>query len=79
MVWAMSATEMLDQVKALPPRERRKFFDCVRELEMEIELGPAAVRNHRVRWPDAAGRRRRIFGDKVLPNLVLLAREQERY
>jgi hypothetical protein len=24
-------------------------------------------------------RRRRIFGDKVLPNLVLLARELERY
>ena len=29
----MSANEVLEQVKALPPRERRKFFDCVRELE----------------------------------------------
>lgn len=29
--------------------------------------------------PDYAGRRRRIFGDKVLPNMVLAAREQERW
>ena len=27
--------------------------------------------------PDYAARRRRIFGDKVLPNLVLTAREEE--
>jgi hypothetical protein len=75
----MSANEVLQQVKALPPRERRKFFDCVRELEAEVEGQPFASPKRRVRWPDAAGRRRRIFGDKVLPNLVLLAREQERY
>ena len=29
--------------------------------------------------PDYAGRRRRIFGDKVLPNLVLAARAEERW
>ena len=29
--------------------------------------------------PNYAARRRRIFGDKVLPNLVLSAREEERW
>lgn len=29
--------------------------------------------------PDYAVRRRMIFGDKVLPNMVLLSREQERW
>lgn len=29
--------------------------------------------------PDYAARRRRIFGEKVLPNLVLTAREEERW
>ena len=75
----MSANEVLEQVKALPPRERRKFFESVHELETALEVEPAARRKRPIRWPDATARRRRIFGDKVLPNLVLLAREQERY
>jgi hypothetical protein len=29
--------------------------------------------------PDYAARRRRIFGDKVLPNMVLVARSEERW
>ncbi|HEX3720234.1 MAG TPA: hypothetical protein VH595_19965 [Verrucomicrobiae bacterium] len=33
----MSANEVLEQVKALPPRERRKFFECVHKLETAIE------------------------------------------
>jgi len=75
----MSANEVLEQVKALPPRERRKFFAGVHELETALEVEPAARRKRPIRWPDAAARRRRIFGDKVLPNLVMLAREEERY
>ncbi len=73
----MSAKEVLEHVKALPPRQRRKLCAGVRELETALE--PVARRKHPVRWPDAAARRRGISGDKVLPNLVLLAREQERY
>jgi hypothetical protein len=76
MVWAMSANEVLEQVKTLPPREGRKFFECVHELEAAIAAQPNGQRKRRVRWPGAAARRRGIFGDKVLPNPVLLAREQ---
>jgi len=75
----MSANEVLEYVKALPPRERRKFFAGVHELEAVLEVQPAARRKRPVRWPDGSARRRRISGGKVLPNLVLLAREQERY
>jgi hypothetical protein len=74
----MSASEVLEQVKALPPRERRRFFESIHELEGAI-CTPSLQRKRPVRWPDAAARRRKIFGDKMLPNLVLLSREQERY
>ena len=79
MVGKMSANELLEQVKALPPRERRKFLDGIQVLEWEICAQTAPQRQRAVRWPDAAERRRRIFGDKVMPNLVLAAREEERY
>jgi hypothetical protein len=75
----MSANEVLEYVKALPPRELRKFFEGVHELETALEVEPAARRRRPIRWPDADARRRRILGDKVLPNLVLLAREKDRY
>jgi hypothetical protein len=75
----MSANEVLEQVKALPLRERRKFFAHVHELEMVVDARSAGKNKRPIRWPDATARRRRISGDKVLPNLVLLAREQERY
>jgi len=73
----MSANEVLEQVKSLPPRERRKFFAHVHELETATPTSPNGKQKRRIRWPDAAARQRRIFGDQVLPNLVLLAREQE--
>ena len=79
MLWPMSANEVLQQVKALLPRERRKFFECVDELETEVEAHRSSRRKSRIHWPGAAARRHRIFGGEVLPNLVLLAREQERY
>jgi hypothetical protein len=75
----MSANELLERVKTLPPRERRRFFEGVYELEGAISPQPSLRPKHPVRWPDATARRRKIFGDKVVPNLVLLARELERY
>ncbi len=37
----MSANEVLEQVKALPPQERRKFFECVHELEAATKTDSA--------------------------------------
>jgi hypothetical protein len=54
----MSANEVLEQVKALPPRERQKFFECVHKLEMAIEVEPALPsRGDRARQLMGAGRR----------------------
>ena len=76
---SMSANELLERVKALPARERRKFFEHVHTLEEGLTSQVPPGRKRRIRWPDAATRRRKIFGSKVLPNLVLLGREAEPY
>jgi hypothetical protein len=77
--FAMSANDLLEKVKSLSPRERRKFLQKVHELENGFAVQKTTQRKKPIHWPDAAARRRKIFGDKVLPNLVLLAREEERF
>ena len=71
----MSATELIEQVRALPVRERQK---CVLAVLALKEGSPAegARKTKRVRWPDVEARARRIFGERVLPNWVLLGREE---
>lgn len=71
----MSAVELLEQVKALPARERKKFFQAVLTLEEDEPARTGSGRPH-VNWPDVEARARRIFGDRILPNLVLLEREE---
>jgi hypothetical protein len=76
MLEHMSAAELLKQVSDLPAGERRKFFEAVHALE-EADTPPAPAQARRVRWPDVEARAKRIFGDRVLPNLVLLEREEQ--
>lgn len=75
----MSATELLQQVKNLPPGERRRFFTKAQNLEERLTKPTLTEKKNKVQWPDMAARRRKIMGDRVLPNLILLAREDERY
>jgi hypothetical protein len=70
----MSTSELLKQVKALPRRERQKVFKAILALE-ENEHPP--MKTKRVKWPDVEARAKRIFGNRVLPNLVPLDREEE--
>lgn len=72
----MSAVELLKQVKTLPARERQKFLLAVLTLEEESADG-SHRKTRRVKWPDVEARAKRIFGDRMLPNLVLLEREGE--
>ena len=71
----MSVAELLKQVKALPAREREKLFLAILTLEEEspVRSNYAA---RRVKWPDVEARAKAIFGDRVLPNLILLEREE---
>ncbi len=72
----MSTSELLKQVKALPRRERQKIFKAILALE-ENEQPQRPMKTRRVKWPDVEARAKRIFGDRELPNLVLLDREEE--
>jgi hypothetical protein len=61
--------EIKAAIAALSPAER---------AELERVLRKPVRATKRLKLPDQAARRRRIFGDRVLPNLVLEARELER-
>ena len=74
----MSAVELLEKVKALPARERQRFIVAVLKMEEHVPTHP---RNsaRRVKWPDVEARAKRIFGPRVLPNLILLEREEAEF
>jgi hypothetical protein len=74
MLQAMSAHEVLEQVKALPPRERREFFARVRELELGTEGTPPTSRGERARQLMGAGRRWLKNGADPIGDLI---RERE--
>ncbi len=71
----MSAVELIKRVKELSPRERQKFLLAVLSLEEVTAPRPRRV-TKQVKWPDVEARAKRIFGDRVLPNLVLVERDE---
>jgi hypothetical protein len=74
----VSAIELLKKVSALPEREREKFLVAV--LQLEEKAPPKLKRKSKsVKWPDVEARARRISGGRVLPNMVLLEREEEAF
>lgn len=63
----MSATELIEKVKALPAREREAFARLFRRLQ---KRSVPAVRNGNgvsrpANWPEFGARLKRIYGDKV--------------
>ena len=74
----MSLTQLLKHVKALPTRQRERLVREILALEAQRAARPPSRRTEtRVRWPDVEARAKRIVGDRVLPNLVLLERGEE--
>lgn len=61
--------EIKASIDALTPQERSELE---RLLSEPVPSAPVPLK-----LPDQAARRHRIFGDKVLPNLVIEARESE--
>jgi hypothetical protein len=80
-----SVLEIEQALKQLPPQERLEIARWLLEDLQEGALGPAegkgpAENGERTPpLPDYSSRRRRIFGSKVLPNMVLAARAEERW
>ena len=72
----MSLTQLLKDVRALPTRQRERLLREMLALEDESPARPSQSRA-RVTWPDVEARAKRIVGDRVLPNLVLLERGEE--
>jgi len=83
----MSVLEIESAVRQLPPPEKweiaRWLIDELQEASNSQTSAADSVNSaHRppqAPLPDYAARRRRIFADKVLPNMVLAARREERW
>jgi hypothetical protein len=75
-----TVAEIEAALKQLPVREAQNIARWLQEyLEHQGDTRTLAASQTRLRVPDYATRRRMILGDKVLPNMVLLGREQERW
>ncbi len=67
-------------LKELPLQKAQEVAQWLQQyLEQQAGGKSAAAIPGPGRLPDYAARRRLIFGDKVLPNMILLGREQERW
>jgi len=80
-----SVLEIEQALKQLPPQERLEIARWLLEDLQEDTFGHAASKGYGGNsertppLPDYSSRRRRIFGSKVLPNMVLAARAEERW
>ena len=72
----MSVAELIKHVAALPAREREKLFLAILALDKESSTSRTKP-TKQVKWPDIEARAKKIFHDRVLPNLVLLEREED--
>mgnify|MGYP001616971755 CR=1 FL=1 len=67
-------------LKDLPPQDAQAIAQWLQKhLDQHGATRTASPPQAPVRLPDYAARRRMTFGDKVLPNMVMLGREQERW
>jgi len=80
-----SVLEIEQALRQLPPQERlevaRWLLEDLQEgiLNHAESKGSGANGEPTLPLPDYSDRRRRIFGSKVLPNMVLAARAEERW
>ena len=72
--------EIESAVKELPIIEAQKLAQWLQSyVAQQTASNNTRATPSELRLPDYAARRRMILGDKVLPNMVLLGREQERW
>ena len=75
-----TVTGIRDALKQLPVEEAQNIAQWLQEhLEHQSDTKTPSASQTPLRLPDYAARRRMILGDKVLPNMVLLGREEERW
>ena len=75
-----TVAEIEAALKQLPVQEAQNIARWLQKyLEHQGDAKTPSASQIRLRLPDYAARRRMILGDKVLPNMVLLGREEERW
>ena len=80
-----SVSEIEMALRQLPPQERweiaRWLLEDLQDRALSQAEGKGSADNggQTPPLPDYSARRRRIFGNKVLPNMVLAARAEERW
>jgi hypothetical protein len=75
-----TVTEIRDALKQLPVQEAQNIARWLQKyLEHQGDTQASSASQTRLSLPDYAARRRMVFGDKVLLNMVLLGREEERW
>ena len=73
----MTVVQILEQVKRLPASDRKKLRSAILALdEKPRRPSPSKRLGEHVEWPDIEARAKKIFGDRVFPNLVLMEREE---
>ena len=73
-------TEIETALKELPLEEAQRLAQWLQKyLDQQTATNTSRTSQTSIRLPDYAARRRMILGDKVLPNMVLLGREEERW
>ena len=72
--------EVETALKELPLQEAQSIAQWLQQyLDQQGRARNTPATQASVTLPDYAARRRRILGDKILPNMVMLGREQERW
>lgn len=75
-----TVVEIETALKELPLQEAQSIAQWLQKyLDQQGRAKNTPATQASVRLPDYAARRRRILGDKVLPNMVVLGREQEHW
>ena len=75
-----TVVEIESALKQLPVQDAQAIAQWLQKyLDRHHGTPPPSASPASVKLPDYAARRRMIFGDKVLPNMVLLSREEERW
>jgi hypothetical protein len=75
-----TVTEIESALKELPLEEAQKHSQWLQKcLDQQTAAETEKASAGAIMLPDYAARRRMILGDKVLPNVMLLGREQERW
>jgi hypothetical protein len=73
----MSTKELLRKFRALPADQQTKFLSQARAPRRGA--GSRAKRPRKVAWPDVELRARQITGGRVLPNLILIDRDESAF